>query len=345
MTEQSIVQEPQEQKKGIWVQLLPGLLVSVIIIVLLLKNIDIEEAVEAIKQANYRWMPLVLLGFFGTLFARTIAWRAILQNEITWKRTFWTLTEGYFLNNILPFRLGELGRVLILNTTEGLSGWRVLSSIMVERIFDVAFMAGLLLATAPFAVGMENAPQAAIIAAGLVVAGFIILFWSANFPQQVLGIFSWFTNPFPKIKEFGYSKLESLLEGLNILADWRRFFFVAFWMLITWVFNVGWYFMLLLAFVPEATPLMAGFTVGMASLGVAVPSVPGYTGPFHLAVIGGLAVFGIGRSVAAGFAVLAHLIYMGLIAILGGIAISRDGLSLFGLFGRLRNKPDTLSEK
>ena len=39
----------------------------------------------------------------------------LLQNKAPYRRVFLTLNQGYLLNNIFPFRLGELGRAFLLS--------------------------------------------------------------------------------------------------------------------------------------------------------------------------------------------------------------------------------------
>ena len=54
---------------------------------------------------------------------------------------------------LLPFRLGEIGRALILSFKASLRFMFVFSTILIERAIDVAISAGLILVTLPFVVG------------------------------------------------------------------------------------------------------------------------------------------------------------------------------------------------
>ena len=172
--------EEAAQNKFSFKKMLPGLVISVGALAILLYLIDIEAVKDALKLADYRYIPLTILLFFGTVTTRSIAWRIILQEKISLKKAFFTENEGYLLNNILPFRLGEIGRAFLLGQTTPLSFWEVLSTIMVERIFDVAILAGLLLSTLPYVIGADWAMQGAIAAGVLVVVGFGVLYLMAR---------------------------------------------------------------------------------------------------------------------------------------------------------------------
>lgn len=325
-----------EAGRNNWVGIAIGILVSVGALGVLFVLVDFEQAKEALKTADWRYLPVVLFLFFTTLLARTVAWRTILQEKISFGRTFMTLNQGYLFNNLLPFRLGEVARAFLLNRTEGIPFWEVLSTIMVERIFDIALLATLLLSTVPFVVGVESAERVGYIAAGLVLFGFAVLFWMARGQTAVMRLFERLTKPWPRLTDFGRGKLESLLNGLGALRDARRFIKVLFWMVMTWASNIAWYTFLLMAFVPGVRLLVSAFAVGFVAMGVSVPSSPGYIGVFEAAEVYALTRFNIPEATAFAYAVLAHSIYLVITIVIGALSLGRDGQSLGEVYRGLR---------
>jgi uncharacterized protein (TIRG00374 family) len=319
-------------------KMLPGLVISVAALVVLFLLVDLGAVKEAIRLADYRYLFPTTILYFVTVGTRALGWRTILQEKISPKKAFLTENEGYLLNNVLPFRLGEIGRAFLLSRTTPLAFWEVLSTIMVERIFDVGFMAGFLLLTLPFVIGSEWAMQAALIAGGLVIAGFAVLYIIARNKASTVNLYNRVTKPWPRLTEFGQGKLESFLDGLAALQSLSRFGRVFFWLLLTWISNFAWYFVLLKAFVPEAKLLWALFAVGIVSLGVAAPSTPSYIGVYEAVQVSALAVFGIGSSTAFAYAVVAHTIYFIFTAIFGAIGLARDGLTLGEVFRQIRDR-------
>ena len=89
---------------------------------------NLDSFVNALRLADYSKLPIVIVLFLGTILARAIAWRTILQEKISFPRSFWTLNEGYLFNNILPFRLGEVARAFLLNQTNRIPFWEVIST-------------------------------------------------------------------------------------------------------------------------------------------------------------------------------------------------------------------------
>lgn len=316
-------------------RLLPGLLVSAAAIVALYFFVDLEKLGAALRLADYRLLPIYTLVFIGTLVARSLAWRTILEEKASFRDSFFVINQAYLLNNVLPFRLGELGRALLLSGRTSLGFWRVLSTVIVERVFDVAFAAGLLLGTLPFVVGGERMRGAGLWAGGLVVAGFGVLFVMGSFPKQTIGMVERFTRLWPKLQAWLGEKVAAFLEGLATLKDPRRFLLVTLLMLLTWTFNVAWYYLLMLAFVPQATPLWALFSIAVASLGVALPSSPAYIGVLEGALVAGLGVFGVDPSIALAYALVAHALYLVMTGIFGVIGFGQQGQSLSTVYRQL----------
>ena len=327
----------------IGLRMLPGLIVSALAIFVLSRFIDYEELKRSFELADFRWLPLVLVPFFGTLLARAKAWRTLLEEEVTFRDSFFALNQGYLLNNILPFRLGELGRAFLLGEKSGLSFWRVLSTVIVERIFDLAFAALLIVFVLRFVVDAAWAQSASSIALIFVALGFAGLFSLARFPLFFITILKKITNPWPKVKEWILGKLDPFLEGLSSLRSLGRFVRVSFWLALAWFFNLAWYYLLLRAFFPVSEWLWAAMAIGAGSLGVAIPSSPAYIGVLEAAVVAALSLFGVDPAMSLAFALVGHAIYFVVTGLLGAWAFSKSGRSLSTLFQRLLNRPSEMT--
>ena len=315
---------------------LPGLVISLIAVILLLAVSDLEAVGEALRYADYRFLPPVLIIFMITILIRSEAWRTILQGKAPLSRTFIALNEGYLLNNILPFRLGEIGRALLLSRSVGLSFWGVFSTVIIERVIDVAIMAGLLIGTLPFVIGADWAKQAALLAGILVAIGFTVLVLLVRHRQFVLGWVDRLLQRWPNLQGMVRSRAESFLEGLTPIADVRLLARIIPLMLLTWGLNIAWYTILLYVFFPNVEVLWGIFGVGVASLGVAVPSSPAYIGVLEASLVGAFSVFGLDTSISLAYAITAHSIYFILTAVLGVIGLIRDGESITSLYSEVR---------
>ncbi len=320
-------------------RMLPGLVITVVALAALYYFVDLDALRGAFALADYRWLPLVILIFFGTLAARAMAWRTILEERASFKESFVVINQAYLLNNVLPFRLGELGRALILSGRAKISFWHVFSTIVVERVFDLGIAAGLLLSTLPLVVGADWARPAASIAIAIVLLGFIVLFLMASNPERAKKMIAELTKPWPRLHHWLADKLSSFLDGLSALRDARRFVRVAFWMLLTWFLNVAWYFVLMRSFLPQAIWLWALFSIAVASIGVALPSSPAYIGVLETALVGALSLFGVDPSIALAYAVVAHVIYFVITGLIGIFGFWQQGESLGAVYQKILARP------
>jgi uncharacterized protein (TIRG00374 family) len=316
---------------------LPGILVSLSALVALIYFIDIGEVKNDLLQADYRYLILVLALYVLALMTRAIAWRKLLLDEIPYRDVFFTLNAGYLLNNILPLRLGELGRGLILGR-HGLGFWRVLSTILVERVFDFAIISGMLLTTLPFITGASQANKVAITVFCMVLIGFVIFYLIARYRERVLILYELLTERWPGLSLIGEDRLRSFITGLAALTDLCRFLSVLFWMLVNWGLAILAQYLLLLAFVPSAELIWIVFGLAVVALGVALPSAPAYIGILEAAWVAALSLVGVEPSTALAFAVSSHLINITVTGVFGVYALVREGESLVRLYSKIRKE-------
>ncbi|MFC1995978.1 lysylphosphatidylglycerol synthase transmembrane domain-containing protein [Chloroflexota bacterium] len=323
-------------RKNFW-RILPGVLISLVAVGVLFTLIDWPIFVAALQKADYRYLLLALPIYLVSYLVRSRAWHILLMEEPSFKLVFFTEQAGYLMNNVLPFRLGELGRAALLGR-HGLGFWRVLSTIVVERAFDMIIAAGLLLGTLAFVVNIPGAQQVGIIVGLIVLTGMFALYLLARNQVRVLNWFDRLSQRWPRIVEIGRDKVAAFLSGLSPLTDFRRFIRVLLWLSSGWGLAIVAHYFILLAFVPDATLLWMAFSLSVAMIGIALPSSPGYIGVYEAALVGALAAFGVPYENALAFALVDHVIYLGLTGILGGYALLREGQSLGQLFRRVQQE-------
>ena len=89
-----------------------------------------------------------------TLFLRAFRWRILLTAEgpVEVRTAFWATSAGYFGNNFLPARAGELVRTFMISSRCGLNAAYVLATALSERVADaiaLVVISALVLLTLP----------------------------------------------------------------------------------------------------------------------------------------------------------------------------------------------------
>jgi len=322
--------------------MLPGLLVSLVALVVLFSVIDPKETLNALRQANGWILALGMLVSLLWLVIRARVWQTLLQGKAGYRDVFLTLNEGYLLNNLLPFRLGEVGRAYLLGRKAKLDFWQVLPSVVLERMFDLVMAAALLILSLPFVAGVSWAGQAAAVTGSLVILGMVGMYLVARNQPRVTAWLEQLSKRWPWVKKIVGKRLDTFFTGLQVLTNPRMFLRALVWIGFNWAFSILLYFVFLHAFFAEASLLWAVFVLGAGSFGIAAPSSPGALGVFEAALVGALTVgLKVDPSPATAFAIALHLSSYINTGLIGGYALLREGETLASLYnhlGKLKGK-------
>ena len=308
-----------------------GIVVSIAALAVIFYFIDPAQALLALKEVDYRYLiPMIALSVCS-IGARSAAWRTILPGRLPFRKVFMTVNAGYFLNTILPFRMGEIGRAFLLKPS-GLGFWQVFPTILLERAFDLLIAVGLFMGALPFIFQLPQGSFLVIVIGGLVLAALAVLYFMARYQVPLLRWIETRNTPWPSLQERVHGRLREILSGLGVLADGPRFARAFGWMALSWALALSFQYLLLRAFIPQAEILWAVFALGAVALGVAVPSSPGSLGVYEASLVAALTVFDIPNSVALAYALLSHAASLIVVLPIGAYSLFREGIALKSLF-------------
>ena len=316
---------------------LPGAIISILLIAAILYFVDLRAMLDAIRHANYGLLAIALAIGFLWMIIRAIVWRTLLRNRASYQAVFWTIGEGYLLNNFLPFRLGEIGRAFLLSRKSDMQFMEILPTIVIERAMDLGYSAIILLAALPFVVGAGGTERIGIIVGIIVLIGFVILYLLARYNQWALDIFHKLSARWPTLQSIGGNFLESFFIGLGVLNDGWLFIRFLFWMTVNWGVAIISYYLIIRAFFPQAQVVWGMFGLGAAAFGGAIPSLPGAVGTFEGAIGGAITLLTGNQSTALAVALTARFYNYLNSGVIGGIGLLREGQTLSGIYEQLKN--------
>lgn len=322
---------------------LPGAIISIVVIGIILYFVDFRALARAIQNANYAILAVSAPLSFVCLAIRAKVWQTLLRDKPRYVDVFFATGEGYLLNNVLPFRLGELGRAFLLSRKSGMQFGEILPTIVIERTVDLAFSAAFLLASLPFVVGANGSERIGYIVGGVVIFGLIMMYVLARNNQWALDLFHQLSHRWPVIQKYGGNFLESFFAGLGVLTDGWLFLRFLFWMTLNWAVALVSYYLIMLSFFPQTQPTWTLFILGAAAFGGAIPALPGSVGTFEGAVSAALTLFTGDQSTSLAVALTARLYNYLNSFVIGGIGLVREGQSLPAIYRdlmALRNKKD-----
>ena len=288
-----------------------GVGVSVLLLGLAVRNVDWAEAVAALRGANYLYVvPMLAVTLWG-LLVRAQRWRLFLRPVgVPPLATLVHATNiGFMANMILPLRIGEVIRPVLVNRREHLPLSGLLASIVLERIFDM-FTILLLFGVSALLVPVSDQVSrwGAMLTAVAAAVGVVILLirWQE---RRALSIFRRCCELLPaKIGEPAYGFVGGFVTALEILDSPIAFIKALTWSLYLWLVITMTYVLGAAGFGLQAPYFVTGLVVTtVVAIAVSVPSAPGYIGAFQLGCVLGLAIFGIPESPAIAYSIVLHL--------------------------------------
>jgi uncharacterized membrane protein YbhN (UPF0104 family) len=216
----------------------------------------------------------------------------------------------------------------------------VLPTILIERAVDLAFSAVILLSAIPFVVGADAARDAARILGVIVVAGLVGLYILARRREWALNLYNRLAAGRPALQKLGERFVAPLFAGLGILTDGWLFVRFFLWMILNWIIGIAQFYVLVLAFFPQAPLIWALFGLGVAAFGNALPSLPGAVGTYEGAIVWALTLVSHDQSTALAVAIVGHLASYLVTGVLGIYGLSTEGQTLMGVYRQLRKRQE-----
>jgi uncharacterized protein (TIRG00374 family) len=310
-------------------------LISIALIAAILYFVDLGEMVNAVRGANYGLLAISFALSFAWMALRAKVWQTLLRDRPSFVDTFFTEGEGYLLNALLPFRLGELGRAFLISRKAKIPFPEVLPTIVIERVVDLGITAAILLASLPFVVGAESSGQIGTIVGGIVLLGLVMMYVLARNNRWALDLFHKLSGRWSSLQRFGGGFLESFFAGLGVLTDVWLFVRFLFWMLLNWSIAVAAYYLMIRAYFPDAQFIWTFFALGAVAFGGAIPALPGGVGTADGAITAALTLLTGDESTALAVALTVRLYNYLNSGVIGGVGLAREGETLGSVYREL----------
>ena len=290
-----------------------------------LKGIDWREVVRIAGGASPVYLALAAAIATTALLLRACRWRVLLnaEGDLSFPDVFWATTAGYFGNNFLPARAGELVRTFMISTRSTLDAPYVLATALSERVADAVALvsiSAIVLLSLPAPPGwLAGAirPFAVLALAG--AAGIALLPLLAPYAPAAIA-----RAPMPQaLRPKLAAAVDDGLRGMRAFHDIRRFStFVALtaviWSLDATGVVVG------AAALGFDMPLRVAFLlIAGLGLGSALPSTPGYVGIYQFVAVSVLTPFGFSRNDAIAYILVAQALGYAVIGFWGSLGILR----------------------
>jgi uncharacterized protein (TIRG00374 family) len=309
-----------------------GILISLVCLVLVLWRTDYREVLVALRQANYAWLIPASLPFAGTIASKVLRWQLLFPGDhsrIRRGKLLSALMISYALNTLLPARLGELARAYVIGESENLSKSLAFSTIVVEKVLDVLTLLLFLVLLLPFVALPSWIEQSAMVLAPVFLGLFVLILALAYQRKRTIALAHSIVDRVPWLSaERLLASLDSALSGFDVLSSARTNLILWGWSIAVWATSGLFMLLVMFAFHIDAPPAAAFLLLCVTSLGMTVPSSPGYIGVYHWLVVSTLHIFGVDRELALSFAFALHALTFLPLTLIGIYCMMHENYSL-----------------
>ena len=327
-------------RAGDFVRVAVALLISGLAIWLLVRQIDLQAFLAALRSLTPLAMGLIVVFFTVGLFVRGLVCWLILGKEFTFSAAFWAMNVGYLLNSILPLRLGEVGRaVLLVRHGKGRHNYpEVFAAIVTERMMDLMIGSLFFLGTLPLMVGESNLKRVVIITAIALLIGSVIIFVSARRRESLMG---WLESRFGSRKLFTdklLPALNKLLTGFQIFLKPRLFLTAFILLAISWAMTMVEFTILQDAILQQSQWWWPLLITPASAFVNALPAAPAGLGVFEAGAVAAYSLVGVGKADALAMALVVHAVQVIIPVFVGMIGIYVMGENLGSLVRSARRQ-------
>ena len=289
--------------------------VSLICLYLAFRQVNLNDISTTLSQGKFLYI-IYAFGITGlTFLIRAIRWNTLLGHPSSYTIHYFSSAThiGYFLNNILPLRGGDLVRAKLLSnhdTTIKMS--YVIGSLVGEKIIDLWIIGLFTMILIGFGYTDVLGTQFTLILVGAYCLSSLIIFGRHTMSNKLLQYF-------PVLKNF--------IDGYKLVS--KNKLRLGMWSIILWITFVLYVSIALqsIGIVLDIQQVL-GLTI-LSSIVTSMPLAPAAIGTYHLAVIYCLnSLYGIDLEKAQSAAIVMHSIFLVYTIILGYIYLLSEGINI-----------------
>jgi glycosyltransferase 2 family protein len=345
--------------KKIGISLILGTAVSIATLYFAFRNVPVKELLLYLTSINYVWIVPTVVTILFAFGLRAARWRYILASSypVGFWQAFHPLMIGFMINCVLPGRVGELARPLILSRKEAVPMSTGLATVVVERVFDLIILMVLFLTVSTFVKiepgfnvtfgghrldfevlvsvfnGMLKIGTLMVIGLVLVSLGKtrelanrlilsapkLLFFVSAASRDRVE---EHLCRPAVRI-------IANIASGMALIRNPKRITICFIYSFAVWFFTAASYYIFSIG-CPGIRLTLSEMTAVMVIIcfAIALPSVPGYWGLWEAGGVFAMLLFGVSEKEAAGFTLANHVVQIIPVVLVGLVSAWVSGVNI-----------------
>lgn len=304
-----------------------------------LKGVDFSQVAGAIGHAHLGWLVLpTILANLAALWLRAVRWQHLAAHVVEFDVgvSYRATAIGFMVNNLVPFRVGEIVRPWVLAKEIGTKTSPLLGTVVLERVIDALIILGIAMVVIGRQVDLDFVAILALVPIGLLI-------WLRLRPGSLLGLAEKVGTAVlpgriaPKVDQI----LRELAHGVSGLRGGKNITAVVVYSALVWGVAIPiTYLAPIMAVAPELAEVVveASFAaMSYVGFAVAIPAVPGMFGVYHAGCRAALVPAGASVDVALAIGTLSHGFVWIITTAAGMLALRQSGSRLGDMIDQARN--------
>ncbi|WP_434130433.1 lysylphosphatidylglycerol synthase transmembrane domain-containing protein [Methylocaldum sp. GT1BB] len=327
-SDSSSTDQGKTPKKRSWLRQIVGIVISIVCLWLIFRQIELEKLLKALYRLQWQYVGLAIASLAFGYAVRIQRWSIMLRvggAQVSGLACAAPFLGSITLNNVLPFRAGDVVRALVFPAAIGVRRVTATASLLLERLID------LLTLLISLGIGLSLSPPMSLpnwlgeSVAVLSLFGGVTLLFMVAFNTFVAGILTRIQHSAQHHRWVRIGKslelVKDLIHDLGGMSRPKALFLLFLLSALVWIGEAGLFWALLEGLGLSGGIASALMIMAVSTLSTLVPSSPGYVGTFHLAAFSAATFLGGSSTQAASFAVLAHFALWLPTTLAGAIAI------------------------
>ena len=337
---------PNQKRERLFLKLTASVLIGLLLLAIWFALSDLGVIWDHIRNVNLTYIMLGLVFYTISYVLRSYRWKLLLSQikDISLKRVFMLFMTGNLINFMVPIRLGELAKAMMLKKVHDIPISLSLPSILLDKIADLLPVMLILLIGPFLAFQIPSYLWLILVAVAIILAiAIIITVLSAYREKLARKLLKHFAFMLPLKQRPKINKIIDLfIDGFSILKKDRRKIFLVMAFTLFAILSDGLYFYLFLsAFKVHLSYLIVLFGYTIFVISFILPTPPAQIGSNEmLFFLIFSALFGAERNAVSSAVIVAHALTALIILGLGFFSMSCLGMRLFDLIkkGKLTEK-------
>jgi uncharacterized protein (TIRG00374 family) len=297
-----------------------GLVVTLLLCWVAVRDVRLGEMLDGLRRCDPTWLVPALAVFAVSILLRAVRWRMLFEpaHRPPIGAATRALLIGYFFNNLLPARAGDAARIIRINDEAGVPRAEALTTVVVERIFDVLSLLIMFFVALPWLPPVDWVRQAAVLAAALAVGLVVVILGLAIFDERPIRLLLRPMRFLPSERlEFA---ARHVLQGLRAMRSISVALVAFVVTTASWLVMAASFWLLMHGFdmANAGAALLVLITVNLTMI---VPSGPAALGVFEAGTVVALRAYEVPRSGALSVALVLHALNFFPFILAGGLLL------------------------